>query len=393
MQRHLTAEDTAVRDEVRAYVRTHVPQDVRDKVRAGAHLERDDIVRAHRALHEGGYAVPHWPQRWGGQPWTELQRHLWHEELQAASVPIPLAFNASMVGPVIAQFGSPQLQERFLPPTASLDIWWCQGFSEPGAGSDLASLTTRAVRDGDHYVVNGQKTWTTLAQWADWIFALVRTDPAAPRKQQGISFLLIDMSTPGVEVRPIELVDGVAEVNEVWFTDVRVPVDQLVGEENRGWDIAKFLLGNERVGVAPVGTIKQWLAQAKEYAAQLAHGDGHLIDDPALALRIAALEAEVMALELTVLRVAGGSRDGRPDPASSILKLRGSQLQQDVLELVLDLAGPMALRWDVLTDTLVPDWATRAAGRHLNFRKASIYGGSNEVQRQIIATGILGLKA
>jgi alkylation response protein AidB-like acyl-CoA dehydrogenase len=313
--------------------------------------------------------------------------------MQRAFVPPPLAFNASMIGPVIAAFGSQEMKEKFLPPTANIDIWWSQGFSEPDAGSDLASLKTRAVRDGDEYVVNGQKTWTTLGQYGDWIFTLVRTDPEA-KKQAGISMLLIDMTSPGVEVRPIELIDGSHEVNEVWFTDVRVPVENLVGEENRAWDYAKFLLGNERVGVAPVGATKRVLAQAKEWASSVPSGSGAatLLDDPLVAARIAELENELLALELTALRVVAHSADGKPHPASSVLKLKGTELQQAVTELVVDLAGPASLASGAADgDTDLPWWTRRATPVYLNFRKASIYGGSNEVQRQIIARTILGL--
>ena len=381
MQRALAPEDRDFRMRMRTFFTTEVPADLRERWRAGGEVFADDIRTSQRILNAAGLAVPGWPTRWGGQDWTDLQRHIWLDEMQAASVPAPLAFNVNMIGPVIAAFGSPEMQERFLPPTANLDIWWCQGFSEPEAGSDLASLRTTAVRDGEEWVVNGQKTWTTLGQHADWIFALVRTDPNAPKRQLGISMLLIPMDAPGVTLRPIRLIDGGHEVNEVFFDDVRVPLDQLVGEENRGWDYAKFLLGNERVGVAPVGIIKRRLADAKEWA----QGRSQL-DDPLVAARIAELEAEVMALELTVLRVAAGSHDGRPDPASSILKLRGSQLQQDVLELVTDLAGPDGLAWGP------GSWESLATPTYLNFRKASIYGGSNEVQRQIIATAVLGLK-
>jgi alkylation response protein AidB-like acyl-CoA dehydrogenase len=390
MHRKLSEEDAAFQQKMRDFFTTQVPQDLRDRWHAGGEADPDDMRTSQRLLHEAGLAVTGWPTEYGGQDWTTLQRHIWLTEMQAASVPPPLAFNANMVGPVIATFGTEEQKQRFLPPTANLDIWWCQGFSEPDAGSDLASLRTTAVREGDEYVVNGQKTWTTLGQHADWIFALVRTNPDAPKKQMGISFLLIEMSSPGVTVRPIQLIDGGYEVNEVFFSDVRVPADQLVGEENKGWDYAKFLLGNERVGVAPVGSIKRWLADAKTYAQQVQTADGTLLDEPLLAARVAELECQVMALELTALRVAGGSHDGKPDPASSILKLRGSQLQQDVLELITDIAGPTGLSWNAIQDELV--WAAHATPTYLNFRKASIYGGSNEVQRQIIAGGILGLK-
>jgi alkylation response protein AidB-like acyl-CoA dehydrogenase len=405
MQRSLSAEDARFQAEVREFMTTQVPEDLRAKVTAGVELTKEETVRSQRILHAAGYAVPHWPVEWGGRDWSPRQLHIWQSEMQAAGVPGLLPFNVSMVGPVIATFGSQEQKERFLPATANLDIWWCQGFSEPDAGSDLASLRTTAVRDGDEWVVNGQKTWTTLAQHADWIFALVRTGPnpglPGAKKQEGISFLLIDMTTPGIEVRPIQLLDGGHEVNEVFFTDVRVPAENLVGEENRGWDYAKFLLGNERSGIAPVGALKRHLARIKSYASRVTGEDGEsVLAHPLVAARIAELEAELMALEVTVLRVAGHSHDGKPDPASSILKIRATQLQQDVLELAVDVAGPMSLVWlieddgfgSIEDDAVIPGWARRSTPTYLNFRKASIYGGSNEVQRQIIAGSVLGLK-
>ncbi|TWE07293.1 acyl-CoA dehydrogenase family protein [Rudaeicoccus suwonensis] len=392
MHLHLTAEDAAFQQQMREFFTTQVPQDLRQRWAAGGEPSADDMRQAQRILNEAGLAVPHWPVEWGGKEWSQLQRHIYLQEMQDASVPPPLAFNANMVGPVIAAFGSQELKERFLPPTANLDIWWCQGFSEPNAGSDLASLRTSAVLEGDEWVVNGQKTWTTLGQHADWIFALVRTEPDAPKKQMGISFLLIDMKSPGVTVRPIQLIDGGHEVNEVFFENVRVPADQLVGERGQGWTYAKFLLGNERVGVAPVGSIKRRLADAKSYAAATRDGNGSLLDQPLVAARIAELESQVAALELTVLRVAGNSKEGKPDPVSSILKLRGSQLQQDVLELIADIAGPASLEWKRGDDSETEAWAALATPTYLNFRKASIYGGSNEVQRSVIASAILGLK-
>ncbi|GAA0197335.1 MULTISPECIES: acyl-CoA dehydrogenase family protein [unclassified Aeromicrobium] len=385
MKLRLSEEDAAFREEMRTFFTTQVPQHIRDTVAARRELSKEQIVEAQQTLNAAGLAVPNWPVEWGGKDWTPLQRHIWHEEMQLACVPTPLAFNASMVGPVIAAFGSQEIKERFLPATANLDIWWSQGFSEPDAGSDLASLRTTARREGDEYVVNGQKTWTTLGQYGDWIFTLVRTDPDAPKKQQGISFLLIDMTSPGLTVRPIELIDGGHEVNEVFFEDVRVPAENLVGEENRGWDYAKFLLGNERVGVAPVGSTKRWLAAAKEIA-----GD-RLDSDLLLATRVADLENELLALELTALRVVAHSADGKPHPASSVLKLRGTELQQAVTELYVDLAGPLSLASGAGDGSDVPDWARVSTPQYLNFRKASIYGGSNEVQRQIIAKTILGL--
>jgi alkylation response protein AidB-like acyl-CoA dehydrogenase len=391
MQLELSAEDAAFREEMRSFFVTEVDQDIRDTVAARRELSKDQVVRSQRTLNAAGLAVPHWPTEWGGRGWTPLRRHIWHEEMQRACVPPPLSFNANMVGPVIATFGSQQQKERFLAATANLDIWWSQGFSEPDAGSDLASLRTTAVRAGDEYVVNGQKTWTTLGQYGDWIFCLVRTDPDV-KKQAGISFLLIDMASPGVTVRPIELIDGGHEVNEVWFEDVRVPAANLVGEENAGWSYAKFLLGNERVGVAPVGATKRVLAQAKDFARSVSTGNGStLLDDPLTAARFAELENELLALDLTALRVVANSADGKPHPASSVLKLKGTELQQAVSELVVDLAGPASLASGAGDGSDLPDWTRRATPVYLNLRKASIYGGSNEVQRQIIAKTILGL--
>ena len=391
MKLALTDEELAFRDEIREFYATEIPADLRDKVRRGVELEKDDYVRSHQILNAAGLAVPNWPVEWGGKAWTPVQHHIWLDEMQLASVPEPLTFNAGMVGPVIAHFGSQEIKERFLPKTANLDIWWSQGFSEPEAGSDLASLRTTAIRDGDSYVVNGQKTWTTLGQYGDWIFCLVRTDPSAPKKQAGISFLLIDMQTPGLTVRPIKLVDGSYEVNEVFFEDVRVPVENLVGEENQGWAYAKFLLGNERTGITGVGRTKVKLAQAKEYAGTTKAGSGTVLDDPLFAARLAEVENELLALELTQLRVVAGSADGKPNPASSVLKLRGSQLQQAATELILDVAGTDSLPVEAGPDIASPEWAQLSAPRYLNYRKTSIYGGSNEVQRTIISSTILGL--
>src|SRR3954452_16025415 len=385
MRLRLSADEAAFREEMRTFFTTEVPQEIRDTVAAGRHLGKDDYVATMRTLNAAGLAVPNWPVEWGGRDWTPLQRHIWHEEMQLACVPTPLAFNAGMVGPVIANCGSQELKERFLPATANLDIWWAQGFSEPNAGSDLASLTTRAVRDGDDWIVNGQKTWTTLGQYADWIFCLVRTDPEV-KKQAGISMLLFPMDSSGVTLRPIELIDGGFEVNEVFFDEVRVPCENLVGAVNQGWTQAKFLLGNERVGVAPVGAVKRALATLKGHAR-----DTGRLDDPLVSARLVELENELFALELTALRVVANSADGKPHPASSILKLKGSELQQAVTELIVDIAGPLSLASFAEEGSDVPDWARVATPSYLNYRKVSIYGGSNEVQRTIIAGSILGL--
>jgi alkylation response protein AidB-like acyl-CoA dehydrogenase len=385
MKLALTADEAAFRDELCSFYTTKIPEDVRELVRQGSSLTRDQIVATHKILNEHGLAVPNWPVEWGGKDWTPTQHQIWSDEMQLACVPEPLNFNTKMVGPVIAEFGSQELKERFLPPTANLDIWWCQGFSEPEAGSDLASLRTTAVRDGDSYVVNGQKTWTTLGQYADWIFCLVRTDPQAPKRQAGISFLLFDMKTPGITLRPIKTIDGGQEINELFFSDVRVPANQLVGQENQGWTYAKFLLGNERTGIAGVGRTKVRLAEVKKHAAETG-----VLDDPLFAARLAEAENELLALELTQARVVSDSSDGTPNPASSVLKLHGSQLQQVATELLVEVAGPDALpaHGEGISS---PSWAQTSAPRYLNWRKASIYGGSSEVQRNIIASTILGL--
>jgi len=391
----LGKEDLAFAERMRSFFRTEIPAEIRAKGRRGEHVSREDFVTAQQILNAHGLAVPHWPVAWGGQDWTALQRHIWAEEMALAHVPPPLAFNAAMVGPVIATFGSEELKRRFLPPTANLDIWWCQGFSEPNAGSDLASLTTRAVRDGDTYVINGQKTWTTLAQWADWIFCLVRTDPEA-KKQLGISFVLVDMKTPGVTVRPIRLIDGGYEVNEVFFDDVRIPADQLVGEENKGWDYAKFLLGNERTGVAGTGIIKARIARLKEVAAATTSHGRPLLEDPLFRARLTRLEVETTALTMSVMRVLANEakHPGKPDPLSSVLKLRGSELQPDATELLVDVLGPAALGYRETAKVsegfaALPDGAVDAMPTYFNWRKASIYSGSSEVQRSIIARAIL----
>ena len=401
MDLSFSPEENQFREEVRQFFRREVPAAIRQKVAEGRHLDKAEMVAAHKVLHRKGYAVPHWPKQWGGADWTPVQHYIYTEELQFNCVPPPLAFNVSMCGPVIIAFGTEEQKRRFLPRMAALDDWWCQGFSEPGAGSDLASLKTTAVRQGDHYVVNGQKTWTTLAQHADWIFCLVRTDPQA-RKQEGISFLLIDMKTPGITVRPIVTIDGGREVNEVFLDEVRVPAENLVGEENKGWDYAKYLLGRERTGIARVGFSKERIRRIKELAATERAGDQPLIEDERFREKLAAVEVELKALEMTQLRVVAAERnraDNKPDPASSILKIKGSEIQQATTELLLEIVGPYAMpyqpehdedeRWN--EPPVGPEWAGPIAPTYFNTRKVSIYGGTNEIQKNIIAKAILGL--
>jgi pimeloyl-CoA dehydrogenase large subunit len=394
-----TDEEIAFRKEVREFIAQNLPVETRERLRSGHHPTRDDIVNWQRILNAKGWAVPHWPREWGGTGWGPVKQYIFREELQAAPAPEPLQFGVYMVGPVIAQFGSDEQKKRFLPRIANIDDWWCQGFSEPGAGSDLASVRTTAVREGDRYVVNGQKTWTTLGQYADWIFCLVRTDKDA-KKQSGISFLLIDMKSPGITLRPIVTIDGGREVNEVFFDDVRVPADQLVGEENRGWDYAKFLLSNERVGIARIGVSKERLRRIRELAtAELASDGTPLIRDKRFAEKVASVEIELKALEITQMRVLAAERaegKGKPNPLSSILKLKGSQIQQRTTELLMEIAGPFALAYEPERETgsneppVGPEWAGLAASTYFNTRKVSIYGGSNEIQRNIIAKAILG---
>jgi pimeloyl-CoA dehydrogenase large subunit len=398
MDLNFTAEELAFRAEARHFFRTAIPESIRAKVAEGEGLTRDDMILSQRTLNQHGWATPNWPVEWGGKAWSPVQVYLYQDEMQQANVPSPIPFNVSMVGPVIAQFGSQEIKQRFLPMTANADIFWCQGFSEPGSGSDLASLRTKAERSGEKYIVNGQKIWTTLAQYADWIFCLVRTDPAA-KQQESISFLLIDMKTPGITVRPIVTIDGGREVNEVFFDNVEVPAENLVGQENKGWDYAKFLLGNERTGIARVGASKAKVARIKELAAIERSGDRPLIDDPKFREKLAAVEIELKALEMTQLRVVADERKlekGRQNPASSILKLKGSVIQQQLTELVMEVVGPYAMPYqrdfDGRNEPVVgPDYATEAAPMYFNYRKVSIYGGSNEIQRNIIAKAILGL--
>jgi pimeloyl-CoA dehydrogenase large subunit len=400
MDLSFTPEENAFRQEVRDFIDKNLPADIRQKMIDSSRVSKEELVRWTRILNKKGWAVPHWSEEWGGTGWTSTQLYIFKDEMQQAPAPDTLAFGTSMLGPVLIAFGSEKQKKHFLPRIANLDDWWCQGFSEPGAGSDLASLKTTAKREGDHYIVNGQKTWTTLAQYADWIFCLVRTDAAAAKRQEGISFLLIDMKSKGVTVRPIQTIDGAREVNEVFFDDVKVPVENLIGQENKGWDYAKFLLGNERTGIARVGISKERLRRLRDLAAAERAGDRPLLDDERFREKVAAIEVELKALEMTLLRVVADERtkkSNRPNPASSILKIKGSEIQQAISELALEVVGPYALPYEPRGDLLRneppvgPDWAAPIAPTYFNYRKISIYGGSNEIQRNIIAKAVLGL--
>jgi pimeloyl-CoA dehydrogenase large subunit len=400
MDLRFTDEELKFRDEVRAFIKSSLPDSIRQKLVAERHVDKDDLVTWTRILNKKGWAVTHWPVEWGGTGWSAVKQMIFRDEVQQAPAPETLAFGSSMVGPVIYTFGSDAQKKKFLPRIANLDDWWCQGFSEPGAGSDLAGLKTSAKRDGDHWVINGQKTWTTLAQHADWIFVLARTDSSV-KKQEGISFILVDMKTPGVTVRPIQTIDGGHEVNEVFFDDVRVPLENLVGQENKGWDYAKFLLGNERNGIARIGISKARVRRIRELASLPTYGDKPMMEDVRFRQKLAMLEVDIKALEMTQFRVISNERKrekGKPDPASSVLKIKGSEIQQATTELLMDVIGPYALpyqderggdRWN--EPTAGPDWAAAVAPTYFNMRKVSIYGGSNEIQRGIIAKAILGL--
>ncbi len=377
------------------FLREKLPSSISTRVLAGQGATQQDLVTWQKILAAKGWGAMVWPAQFGGPGWSAMQLHIFDEEAALAGAPTLSPFGLRMVGPVIMAFGSPAQQQRFLPKIASGEEWWCQGYSEPGAGSDLASLKTRAVREGDDYVVTGQKTWNTHGQYADWIFCLVRTDPEA-KQQSGISFLLIDMKSPGITIRPIRLLDGSVEVNDIFFDQVRVPVANRVGDENKGWTYAKFLLGHERTAIASVGASKRELARLKRIAASERKRGQPLIDDPLFAARVAQVEIDLLALEVTTLRTIAAEKNRRaPGPEASVLKIRGTEIQQTLSELTMLAMGPYALPWHL--DAMAagyqvgPDYAAGAAEHYLNQRKVSIYGGANEIQKNIIAKMLVGL--
>ncbi|WP_192355462.1 acyl-CoA dehydrogenase family protein [Mesorhizobium mediterraneum] len=393
-----TDDEITFREEVKKYLRNNVPSDIRRKLLEGQKLSKNEMVSGARVLNKFG--IPNWPKQYGGAGWTPTQHYIFEEEVQAFPARTTYDYGAALVGPVIYTFGNEVQKKYYLPRIANVDDWWCQGFSEPGAGSDLASLRTRAVRDGNHYLVQGQKIWTSDAQYADWMFCLVRTNPDV-KKQQGISFLLIDMKSPGITVRPIQLINGGHEVCEVFLDDVRVPAENLVGEENKGWDYAKYLLGNERAIDASVGICKARIQRIKELAARTCLGGGRLANQAAFREKVGALEVQLKALEITQLRVvaeASKQQSGAQDAASSILKLKGSEIEQATAELLMDVAGPYALPYVSVeermrgdTPNIGPGWAAMIAPAYFSSRAASIYSGSSEIQKNIIAKAILGL--
>jgi len=392
MDLNYSPEELAFRDEVRNWLRTNLPDDLCEKVANYQELDRDDYIRWHKVLAKKGWVAPEWPVEWGGKDWTVVQRYIFEEECGFAGCPPLIPFGLKMCAPVLLQFGTAEQKHRFLPRIYNGDDFWCQGYSEPGSGSDLASLKTSAVRQGDDYIVNGQKIWTTMAQFADWIFCLVRTDANSGKKQQGISFLLMDMKTPGITVRPLVLMDGGNEVNEVFFDDVRVPAENLVHKEGDGWTVAKYLLGYERMNTGRIGVSKRELAHLKELAAQQMKDGKPLIEDPRFRDKLSRVEVELMALEITNLRFLDQLRGGRtPGAEVSLLKIKGTEIQQALTELMVQMAGPFAQPFKPIDAGDFDYFTAGLTPRYCNFRKTTIYAGSNEIQRNIIAKMSLGL--
>ena len=387
-----TPEELGFREEIRAWVHAHLPQDISHKVHNALHLTREDMQRWGKILGKKGWLGHAWAKEFGGPGWNAIQKHLFEEECALAGAPRVVPFGPVMVAPVIMAFGNAEQQQRFLPGIASGDVWWSQGYSEPGSGSDLASLKTRAERVGNKYIVNGQKTWTTLGQYGEWIFCLVRT-AAEGKPQNGISFLLIDMKSPGVTVRPIILLDGSAEVNEVFFDNVEVPAENLIGEENKGWNYAKYLLAHERTNIADVNRAKRELERLK----RIAKTEG-VYEESRFRDEIAKLEVDVVALEMMVLRVLSAEKSGKQSlDIAGLLKIRGSEIQQRYSELMMLAAGPFAL--PLIREAMEAGWqgdhvghahCAPLASTYFNMRKTTIYGGSNEVQRNIVSQFVLG---
>ncbi|MEZ5871581.1 MAG: acyl-CoA dehydrogenase family protein [Nitratireductor sp.] len=390
--------ENAFREEVREFLRKKLPERLSRKVKLGKRLTKADMEEWHAALNSNGWLAPNWPVEWGGAGWSAVQNHIYDEEAWAAGAPRVIPFGLNMLAPVLIKFGSDAQKRHYLPRILDGTDWWCQGYSEPGSGSDLASLKTKAERQGDHYIVNGQKTWTTLGHYADWIFCLVRTSSEG-KPQEGISFLLIDMKTPGITVRPIILLDGEHEVNEVFFDNVKVPAENLVGEENKGWTYAKYLLTHERTGTANIGNSNAALAQLKEIANRSMKGGKPLAKDPYFAARMANVEIDLEAMKTTNLRILVEADSGAaPGPESSMLKIKGTVIRQEINDLARRALGPMALPFvsEAMDDgynepSIGPEDANALASDYFNNRKLSIFAGSNEIQRGIISKTKLGL--
>jgi alkylation response protein AidB-like acyl-CoA dehydrogenase len=392
-------EELAFQEEVRQFLKEKYPKHIQEKVKNGLHLEKEDWVEWQKILYEKGWAAANWPVEYGGTGWTPTQKYIWANECAKQHVLEVMAFGMKMVAPVIYTYGTEEQKQRFLPDILASNVWWCQGYSEPNAGSDLASLRTTAVRDGDDYIVNGTKTWTTLGHYADWIFCLVRTGRPEEKNQTAISFLLIDMNTPGITVSPIITLDGRREVNEVHFENVRVPAENLIGQEGRGWTYAKLLLTHERTNIARVAHSKVRLEKMKELASNTSNGGPALLDDPAFKQKVADIELDLLALEYTELRTLSAVSTGQaPGPESSILKIKGTEVAQAIDELNVEIAGYYCLpfvkeqfEYGYEGERVGPGNACNAAPSYYNNRKASIYGGSNEIQKNIICKAVLGL--
>ncbi|WP_417489024.1 acyl-CoA dehydrogenase family protein [Maricaulis sp.] len=395
MDLNFTPEEDAFRAEVRSFLKDNLSTEIATKVRNGEELGKADIESWHATLQSRNWLAATWPVEYGGPGWNAVQRHIFDEECCMANAPRIVPFGLGMLGPVLIKFGTEKQKADILPRILDGTDWWCQGYSEPGAGSDLASLKTRAIREGDDYIINGQKTWTTLGQYADKIFCLVRTSTEGKR-QEGISFVLVDIKTPGIEVRPIKLIEGGYEVNEVFFSDVRVPVSNLVGVENEGWTIAKFLLTHERTGIAGVGASTQALHELKALARKLKRRGKPLIEDPLFAARIAEAEIDLEALRMTNLRVLVDASGGAAsNTIASMLKIKGTVIRQNLDDLARRALGPAAAPFplDALAGNLAvaPPEAAASAASYFNNRKLSIFGGSNEIQRNIIAKDLFGV--
>ncbi len=399
MKLQLTVEEQQFQAEVREYLKTSLPQDISEKVLRGLPPSRDDYNRWQKATYEKGWAAPNWPPEYGGTGWSTVQRHIWDTECARAGVPRVNSFNYNMIGPVIYTFGSDEQKAYFLPEILASNMWFCQGYSEPNAGSDLASLKTTAVRDGDEYVINGTKTWTTYGHYADWMFCLVRTGAPDIKNQEAISFLLVDLSSEGVTVSPIITLDGRHEINEIHLDNVRAPLGNLIGEEGKGWTYAKYLLTHERTNTALVGISRQRLDSVAKRAGQTCDGGGSLMDNPAFAAAYADVEIDLLALEYTELRTLSAIHTGEaPGPESSILKYLGTRITQAIDRLNLEVAGYYGLPFvpeqfeDGFEGTPVgPDIAANAAPKYFNNRKVTIYGGTDEIQKEIVCKHVLGL--
>ena len=390
MKLQFTPEEDAFRLEVREFVKTRLPADIRRKVELGLRLENEDYVTWFRILESRGWLTPGWPEAYGGPGWSHVQKYIFDEETLLGGAPRIIASGIQMLGPVLIAFGTEEQKRKYLPDIRQSKTWWAQGFSEPGAGSDLAAVRTTAVLepDGKHFVVNGHKVWTSYAHWCSMMFALVRTDPNASKPQEGISFILIDMNSPGLTVRPIRMLEGGTDLNECYLDNVRVPVENLVGELHKGWSYGKFLLGHERTGIAGIGSCKQQLARARQVAQQQGLGE-----DPLLQAKLAQFEAELMALEFTALRLLSPNQQSRtPGVEASMLKVRGTELRQAIYETLVDIAGPDAVPFSMaaqqlehLDEAVVDESLVALAANCLDSRKVTIYGGTNEVQRNLIA--------